>query len=155
MARPGNDAGFTLVELLTVLVIVGLMTSAVVMALPSRKPAITEQTNAAILQLNRAAQNSLVSGRPQAWGLSKTGYALYDFVEGEWLQTASTDWPGSLRIEFFKNDVPVKLGDDIQPLIVFEPTGLSTPFELRIDQAGRREVISSHGDGRINRAEPS
>ena len=155
MTRPAKDAGFTLVELLTVLVIIGLMASAVVMAIPRAKPAINTHTENALLGLNRAAQKSLVSGRPQAWGLSKDGYAIYDFVDGEWLKTASADWPDSLRIEFIRQNAEIKLGDEILPLVVFEPTGLSTPFELRLEDGSRQEILRSAGDGRVTRGEAS
>ena len=149
MNRAKRQAGFTLVELLTVLVIIGLMTSAVVMTLPREKPAIDAQAQTLTSSLNAASQSSLVTGRPFAFGLSKDQFAVFEFEDGEWVQRQLMDRPDALSVDLRKNDIRIKLSEEIVPVVVFEPTGLSTPFSLTLTQGRRTEVLSSTGDGRV------
>ena len=149
MSRAKRQAGFTLVELLTVLVIIGLMASAVVMTLPRDKPAIDAQSQALASSLNAAAQSSLVTGRPHGFGVSKNQFAIFEFVDAEWVQTQAMDRPGAVSVELKKDDILIKLSEELVPLVVFEPTGLSTPFELVLTQDRRTETLSSSGNGEV------
>ena len=149
MNRAKRQAGFTLVELLTVLVIIGLMTSAVVMTLPREKPAIDVQAQTLTSSLNAASQSSLVTGRPFAFGMSKDQFAVFEFEDREWVQRQLMDRPDALSVDLRKNDIPIKLSEEIVPIVVFEPTGLSTPFSLTLTQGRRTEILSSTGDGRV------
>ena len=155
MHRATRQAGFTLVELLTVLVIIGLMASAVVLTLPRDKPAIDTQSQSLTSLMNAASQASLVTGRPHAFGLSKDRYAVFEFMEGEWVQRQTLDRPDALTVELRKNDIRIKLEDEIVPIVVFEPTGLSTSFELILTQDRRTETLTSSGDGRVEWVRPS
>ena len=149
MSRAKQQAGFTLVEILTVLVIIGLMASAVVMTLPRDKPAIDVQSQALVSSLNAAAQSSLVTGRPHGFGVSKYQFAVFEFADGEWVQIQAMDRPGALSVELKKNDIQIKLSEELAPLVVFEPTGLSTQFELVLTQDRRTETLSSSGNGQV------
>ncbi len=149
MTPRDKQAGFTLVEILTVLVIIGLMASAVVMTLPREKPAIYAQSEALVTVLNGAAQNSLITGRPHALAMSKTAFAIYDFQDGEWLEVKSLPRPDGVKAELRKNNLAIKLTDDLVPVAVFEPTGLATPFELVLSDFDREEILVSSGDGRV------
>ncbi len=153
MTRRDKQAGFTLVEILTVLVIIGLMASAVVMTLPREKPAIYAQSEALLTSLNGAAQNSLITGRPHALAMSKSAFAIYDFENGEWVELRQIERPEGLRAELRKNDVLVKLTDELVPVAVFEPTGLTTPFVLTLSDLEREETLISSGNGRITKQE--
>ena len=144
-----KDAGFTLVELMTVLVIIGLMASAVVMTLPRDKPAIEAQVTDLLQSLNGGAQASIITGRAHGWGLTKEQAQLFEFVEGEWTPVQEMNWADDVSVEFRKNDAAVKLGDEIIPIVIFEPTGLSTEFELVLSDGQRTRRLLSRGDGRV------
>lgn len=150
--RPGtnsNEAGFTLVEMMTVLVIVGLMSSAVILTLPPTKPALEMQAEIFLKDANALSQTSLISGRPQALGLSHNGYALMSFETGQWETIRQVDFTGAIEPKLIREDMPMKLSGDIVPLVLFEATGLSTPFELTLSDGDRRTRLQSQGDGRV------
>ncbi len=125
------------------------MASAVVMTLPREKPAIYAQSEALVTVMNGAAQNSLITGRPHALAMSKTAFAIYDFQDGEWLEVKNLSRPEDVKAELKKNDLVIKLTDDLVPVAVFEPTGLATPFKLVLSDFEREEILVSSGDGKV------
>ncbi len=144
-----GEHGFTLVEVMTVLVIIGLISGVVILNFPQPKTELDEGANNLLTRVNVAAQNAVISGRVAALGVSGTGYSLYDHQAGEWALTFSEDWPAGVRISLEKNGRNVKLPDEDIPVILFEPTGLSDTFSVNlIEGGGQHFELSSAGDGR-------
>lgn len=146
-----SQAGFTLVEMMTVLVIIGLMSSAVILTLPQNKPAIDTQSETLLRGVNVMAQSSLISGTPSALGLSENQYAFMEYIDGEWEAPVSIDFTNGVRAVLQKDGADIKLSDDIQPLIMFEANGLSTPFSLTLSDSENTATLRSVGDGRVMR----
>ena len=148
-----KDAGFTLVELMTVLVIIGLMSSAVVLTLPKEKPAFDKQVDTLVQHMNLAAQDSILTGKPHAWGVSETSHGFFKFQENTWDELKISDWSPSFRFSLTRETTTVEPQEEILPLIVFEPTGVSTPFVLFIEDGNRRVKIEGQPDGSILKEE--
>ena len=149
-SRPDKTAGFTLIEMMAVLVIISLMTGVVVLNLPRDKPMIEQQSTAMAKQFTVAAQTSVISGVPQAFGLSQQGYYFYKFDEGEWKITSETDWVDDLEINFRKDDIAINIPkEEAVPIVVFEPMGLSTVFSLSLEDTEQTITFSSEGDGKV------
>jgi len=144
-----KDAGFTLVEILSVLVIIGLMTSVVVLSIPQPKSALDEQAERLTYELNAMAQDGLISGSVNAAGFSKEGYTLYSFENSEWTERASGEWQDSYRLTFTRASAKIDLPKEIEPTILFQPTGLSTPFELTLSDRDTQYALTTSGDGRV------
>lgn len=132
-----------------VLVIVGLMSSAVVMTLPKDPAASRTLSETLIKRLNKTAQESLLAAKPAAFGASKTAYALYDYDGIDWNVKTEKAWPDAVTISLHKDGEEVKLSETLTPLIVFEPTGSSSVFTLTLSDFDGRYVLSSIGDGRV------
>jgi len=98
--RITKDSGFTLVEILCVLVVIGLMSSVVILSMPTPKSNLEKQAILLSGQLNALAQDGLISGTVNAAGFSKEGYALYSFENSEWTQRASGEWDDNYRLSF-------------------------------------------------------
>lgn len=149
--RSGADktAGFSLIETLMVLVIISLMTGVVVLSMPRDKPAIETHASLMATQFSTAAQNSIISGKPQAFGFFKDAYLFYEFTDGEWAVLSETNWPDEIAIEFSKDDLPLDTPKEPVPLVVFEPLGLSTAFSLQLEGDEKTIVFSSSGDGKV------
>ena len=145
-----SDAGFTLVELMTVLVIIGLMTSAVVLSLPSRTSETKTYAENLVRDLNAAAQQSILTGKTSALGLSEDTFALMVFEDGEWHVAQEDFWPENIAIRFSRDETVLQLKEELLPLVLFSPTGETTPFELEIDGHDFDYRLLSEGDGRIN-----
>ena len=144
-----KEAGFTLVEIMAVMVIIGLMTSAVVLTMPQNKPAVNIYADNLVRDLNGAAQSSLLTGKVAALGLSEKSYAIYAYEGEEWVPKRTGDWPEGVFVTFEKDKTKLKLTEDLVPLAIFEPTGQSTLFELTLRNHDKALRLSSKGDGRV------
>ncbi len=152
-ARGGPQSGFSLVEIMTVLVIIGLMSSAVILTMPTAKSSAEVQANDLVRQLNGLAEEGLLSNRITAMGVSHDGYALFRFKAGAWEVVKQTDWPDDLVVTLKMEESPIKLPAASTPLLVFEPTGISTSFVLILAGPEQSYRLESHGDGRVIFAE--
>jgi len=146
-----REAGFTLIEMMMVLLIIGLMSTAVLLNIPEEKTSAESFRDTLIRDLNLASQNSLISGEPTAFGLTRDGYVIYAFADEAWTQRDQKAWPDNTSIRFEKDFRRLELPREPLPIIVFEPTGQSDIFGLSIRQDNQRFDLHSEGDGRIKR----
>jgi len=84
-----KEAGFTLVEILCVLFLIGVTLSVVILSVPQSKSVLDEQAERLTVELNALAQDGLISGAVTAAGFSEDGYALYAFENSEWTERVS------------------------------------------------------------------
>lgn len=131
------------------LVIIGLMSSAVVMSLPKDPPASRAVSEGLLKRFNQTAQNSLLSGETAAFGASKKALVSFAYDGADWIASDSLSWPDGLRINLEKDGQDVKLTDEALPLIIFEPTGNSSVFTLTVSDFDGLYILSSQGDGRV------
>ena len=144
-----NEAGFTLIEVLCVLVMIGLLSGVVVMNMPPRKSATLTQAEALAQNLNALSQDALISGDIRAFGLSQTEYALYNYNGEDFVSIATRNWSDKVRVKFSRNGQTVKLPETSLPAIIFEPTRISTVFDLELSDSKGIYTLSSTGDGRV------
>jgi len=155
MKRPetisGKTAGFTLIEMMCVLIIISLMTGVVILSLPRQKQVVELQSTFIAEQFDVASQNAIISGKAQAFGPWEEGYAFYEFVNNEWTVLSDNEWPEDLGVKFYQDDIEVDLPDeDPVPVVVFEPMGLSTPFSLWLEGDEQTIVFTGKGDGKVS-----
>lgn len=148
-SRHHGEAGFTLVEVLAVLIIIGLMSAVVLLSVPTPKSTLDKQAQLMVGSLNQLAQNSIINGRVSAAGFSQSGYVLYEYNEDAWQELASDDWDESYRIQYKRAESPLDLPKEASPSIIFQPTGLSTPFELTMSDRETDYTLAAQGDGRV------
>jgi len=144
-----QETGFTLVEVLAVLIIIGLMSSIVILSIPTPKSALEKQAQVMVGSLNQLAQNSIINGRVSAAGFSQSGYTLYEYDQDEWQELASDEWDEGYRLQYKRADTRLDIPKNASPSIVFEPTGLSTPFELAMSDNDIGYTLMTAGDGRV------
>ncbi len=147
--RAAKEAGFTLVEILSVLVVIGLMSSVVVLSMEPPKPALEKQAERLTSELNALAQDGLISGSVNAAGFSKDGYALYTFKNSEWTERVKGEWQDSYRLTLTRASAKLDMPKTVEPIIMFQPTGLSTPFELTLSDRDMTYALKTEGDGRV------
>ena len=144
-----NEAGFSLLELLAVLVIIGLMSASVVLAM--RPPVETEADYQEVLlgALNQTGKTAIYTGRIHALSASEVGLHLMVYANREWaIQqdfTSETIEIDRLHIEGTRIELP----ETPTPLILFEPTGEVTDFSLVLSGAAQDVTLSVSETGAL------
>ena len=150
LGRDKSQHGFSLVELMAVLFILALVAGLVVMNLPAQS---LEKDAAERLaeRLDLEARTGVFDGEVRTLAVAENRWELRNFSGGQWQMTAAGELPG--RVSLVVEDLPVELTPEPQPLILFEPSGFATPFELSAGgvRDGFRLVGDANGDVRIER----
>lgn len=107
-SQPRGDlsTGFTLIELMVVLFIIGLVAGAVVLSIPGDSAALSEDADRFAVRVAAARDEAVVSARPVAVWIAPSGYGFDARQDRQWVPLnartlANRDWnPGTVaRIE--------------------------------------------------------
>lgn len=138
-AQGSSDSGFTLLEVLIVVFILGLVSGIIVMNLPERDGPL----RTAALQLERdaslLADRAVITGAPHALDLSRNGYQAAFWQNGEWVTLNFKD-------QSFPRDVQLQIPreerrNDVYR-IIFDPVGVPNEEELRLRHNGISLTLS-------------
>lgn len=93
-----GTSGFTLVELMVVLVILGLMSSAVLLVMPDPRGRLSDDAERFAGRVRAAHDRAVILGRPVALWVSASGYGFEERRQGRWQMLEErplnpTDWP--------------------------------------------------------------
>jgi len=146
---PNKEAGFSLLEILAALVIIGLMSAAVVLSLKAPNNSQNEFRDSLVLTLNQAVKDSVYTGRVNALSVSEDGVQIMTYREGAW--SVTQDFPSirRARAQLEIESETVELPETASPLILFEPTGEITDFTLRLRDSDIDINLFSAPDGSI------
>lgn len=130
-----NKAGFTLIEIIIVLVIIAVMAGVIVLNVSS------STYNGFLNQANKIAimfeviedyavyTNSVVVCEPNPTGLECQGYKNNEWIDLSLPKMTTWQWPKDMKIEqVLINGLPIKAGDKIR----FTPNDNSSPMSIRV-----------------------
>jgi general secretion pathway protein H len=140
-------AGFTLIEVMIVVVIVAIMAGAVVMSIPRDfNDQFKEQADRFRVLLRLAQDEAILQSREFSLGFTESGYAFFQLDNNTWL--AKTDGPfkaralpANLSAELYLEGVPVVLDDKIKPQVFIYSSGEVTPFSYHLLFPGKDKSI--------------
>lgn len=141
-------AGFTLVELLVVVAIIGLAAGAVALSAPDPRRPIHMEAERLGARLIRAREEAILTNRPMAVEVTARGYTFSALDEAGWAATGD----GPFRAEAWEEGVVASLRPDETLRFAFDPTGLAEPGRLVLSRDGRRAsvVVDEAGEVRVD-----
>lgn len=158
---PGHNAnGFTLIEILVVLVLVGLLASLAVFTMGgnSQQRLLKNQVRELYLLIQTASDQAVLNNLELGLVLEETGYRFvaYGDETGQWKTSGERmfrarefpEWLVTTR--FIESDAPrlATAEDELKPDVVFFSSGETTPFELEFTVGSETDythVLASDG----------
>lgn len=140
-------AGFTLVELLMVVAIIGLAAGAVVLAAPDPRPGLRAEAEALAARMVRAREEAVLTNRPVAIALSERGYGAERYDGQTWAPLVE----GPFKAVEWQPDTAVA-SEPAGARVVFDPTGVAEPARVSLSR-GRRSIgvaIDAAGEVRLD-----
>jgi general secretion pathway protein H len=135
MRRRAPDRGFTLVELMVVIVIIGLAAAAVVLTLPDEGSGLGGEAERFAARAKAARDMAIVESRAATVAIGPGGYDVIRRTG-----TAHYDWDEGTGIE---------LSGGRRGGLHFDPTGLAAPARITLSRGDRWIAVDISGDGHV------
>jgi general secretion pathway protein H len=140
-----GERGFTLVELLAVLAIVGLVSAAVVAAMPDPRGSLRGEAVRFAARAEAARERAVMDNRPVALLVGQGGYAFAGRSGGAWRPLeeklfAEQSWSEGTRARI----------EGGEQRIVFDSTGFAEPARLNLVRGKEAAQVEVTGGGRVH-----
>jgi len=141
-----RSPGFTLVELMVVLAIIGLLSGAVMLTMADPRGRISSDIDRFAGRVLAARNSAIISGRPTALWVSSTAYGFEQRALGQWEPIsegplASHDWSGGTRAE---------LGPQSRLRVTFDSVGRADqPLRFALSRDGQDVTLRMDLDGKV------
>jgi len=142
---PSGERGFTLVELLIVLTIMGLVSAAVVLALPDPRGSLVDEAERFAARAQAAQERAITDARPIAIRVTSSGYGFDRRERGEWKPLAG-DLFGDRA---WSEGTRASLGSQSAQRLAFDTTGATEPARLLLVRDEEQVLVDIGPDGRI------
>ena len=139
-SRQPREKGFTFIELMVVIFIIGLAAGAVILAIPDEGGSVYAEAERFAARAKAARDNAIIESRPASLSLGPDGYQLSVRKAGEWRESGRFEWGSGTRVE---------LAGGEEGGTRFDSTGLAVPLRLTLERGDRRVAVDIGHDGSI------
>ena len=149
-----RQAGFTLIEILVVLVIIGITVAMISLNLmPDDKRVLTTEAQKLALLFEQARDEAIISGKEIAWSAegNKSRFWRKD-DQGKWTPSSGDDLfrerdlaPGVKLVELQINSVKLAMNERL----IFSPGGMNMPFQLDLGLNASHVSIAGDNLGKL------
>lgn len=141
-----SSRGFTLVELLVVLTIVGLMAAAVVLAMPDPRGSLTGDAERFAARAKAAQDRAILDANGMAIRLTPVGYGFDRRADGQWRPLDVKPFAD----QAWSEGTEAVITGQGATRIVFDPTGAVEPAEILLRRGDQQVRIAIGHDGAID-----
>lgn len=141
-----SQAGFTLLELMVVLTIIGFISAAVILAIPDPRGRVIEDADRFAARVAAARDEAVVTAQPMGVWVSASAYGFQRRDGAVWAPMedkpfATTSWKAGTR---------ALVGKDGRQQIGFDGTGLPTdPMRVTLARDGERVSVTVDMAGKV------
>lgn len=142
-ARHRGVRGFTLIELMVVITVIGLASAAAVLAMPDSRGRLMDEAARFATRSRAAHDAAIVEGRPVSLWITPSGYGFDQWRGGRW---SPMDAP--LSVEQWRTGTAAT--GIARERVTFDTTGLADrPLTVSLAREGARVEVVIEADGRI------
>ena len=140
--KKGRDqSGFTFVELMVTIVIIGLAATAIVVAIPGPGGSLQAEAERFAARAKAARDSAIVEARAVALEIGPGGYAVSRRVRGQWQPAGEFPWAQGTRAE---------VGGAAGGGTRFDSTGMAEPLYVTLRRGERRVAVQVGADGNVH-----
>jgi general secretion pathway protein H len=145
--REGAERGFTLVEILVVVAVLGLLTAVIVLNLPESGGRLADEADALAARLTRAQEEAILTNRTVEVAVGSGGYAFRVQRAGGWAPLE--DGPFEPRRWGDGISVAVRAAEG-RSGVRFDPTGAAEPVEITLHKKAQSVRVRVDGQGGVS-----
>jgi general secretion pathway protein H len=154
--RSPRSRGFTLLELLVVIVIAGIVLSLVaVNAMPNDRSRVLDEGARTARLFELAQEEAQLRARPLAWEADNQGWRFTESTPRGWVPLVTDVLaPGRWHAPMDAVQILDGPGVGLPPRLVFGREAIDQPFRLTLQRAGFRVDVTGDGSGRYQSEAP-
>lgn len=148
-ARRRSEAGFTLVELMVTLFIMGLAGAAIVLTLPDHRRPLSEEAERFAARLTRAKEEAILTNRAVDVGVTDAGYRFRVLARGTWTPLAERPFGE----EAWDEGVSARLqAEEGRSSVRFDPAGGAGAAVVTLSREARsvRVIVDEAGNVHVD-----